>query len=437
MLPPDVVEKITKMVDKLFDDLKGRYLGPEAVGKRMIVGYMRDFSLPGIYQEALVTEGGKFDEEILKALVSSAGNYIDSHREKAKAEVVRAITAFLTKQRVSGSVDSDKLFEEMTKELDKQWTKVTHSVERVIDTEASQARGAGLLSGVIEAAIDAGDPDPVVYWVVSKDSRTCDECKRLHLMPDGITPRLWYLSEVSHAYHVKGENFPSIGGLHPHCFTGSMYLHTSEGQISFKDLYNKQKEVDVWVSNKVTRKDGKISFNREASGTRLLKASKVYDTGVQPCYWIRLTTGHTVEVSYGHEMWAYQGQGFKKIRAKDLMPGDTIPLLSGEAQVARIESIGEQQTYCLTEPVTNTLTVNGIVTGNCRCSLTVLRNGFGFNDRGRPTWKGKDHKEIEHQRGLAKAELEFTLDGPSHEEVCESCKTFEGIDLRSPLEKKK
>jgi hypothetical protein len=47
-------------------------------------------------------------------------------------------------------------------------------------------------------------------------NHNCDECKRIHLMPDKITPRAWKLSEVSAGYHKKGENFPCMSDLHPH-----------------------------------------------------------------------------------------------------------------------------------------------------------------------------------------------------------------------------
>ena len=58
-------------------------------------------------------------------------------------------------------------------------------------------------------------------------------------MEDGITPRLWYLSEVGKGYHRKGENFPSILELHPH---GRCYLTTliegfgfnSKGKVTYK-----------------------------------------------------------------------------------------------------------------------------------------------------------------------------------------------------------
>jgi hypothetical protein len=36
-------------------------------------------------------------------------------------------------------------------------------------------------------------------------------------MPDGVTPRLWRMSECSGGYFKRGDSFPSILGLHPRC----------------------------------------------------------------------------------------------------------------------------------------------------------------------------------------------------------------------------
>ena len=62
-----------------------------------------------------------------------------------------------------------------------------------------------------------GDEDPVVYFVTVRDEHLCAECRRLHLMEDGSTPRLWRSSEVGHAYHKRGDPDPKVHGLHPHC----------------------------------------------------------------------------------------------------------------------------------------------------------------------------------------------------------------------------
>jgi hypothetical protein len=37
---------------------------------------------------------------------------------------------------------------------------------------------------------------------------------------------------------------------------------------------------------------------------------------------------------------------------------------------------------------------------NCRCKLTYLAPGMGFNEDGKITWKGLDWNEFEYQRGI-------------------------------------
>jgi hypothetical protein len=52
------------------------------------------------------------------------------------------------------------------------------------------------------------------------DSSTASQlhvCRRLHLLDNGKTPRVYKLSEVGHGYHKKGQDDPKLGGLHPHC----------------------------------------------------------------------------------------------------------------------------------------------------------------------------------------------------------------------------
>jgi len=45
----------------------------------------------------------------------------------------------------------------------------------------------------------------------------CNECKKLHLMDDMTTPRVWKLSDLGHGYHKRGEESPKVNGLHPAC----------------------------------------------------------------------------------------------------------------------------------------------------------------------------------------------------------------------------
>ena len=82
---------------------------------------------------------------------------------------------------------------------------------------------------ISRTASGAGEYDPSVYFVVVKDDRTCKECIRLHLMPDGVTPRIWKFSELKQGYHKRGEDNPSAFGLHPHCRCTLTYLANGYG----------------------------------------------------------------------------------------------------------------------------------------------------------------------------------------------------------------
>ena len=90
-------------------------------------------------------------------------------------------------------------------------------MKRIVETEATHTRNVGVLEGISRVNAAAGIEDAHIFFVVVRDSDLCSECKRLHLMEDGKTPRLYRLSEVGAGYHKKGQDDPKIGGLHPNC----------------------------------------------------------------------------------------------------------------------------------------------------------------------------------------------------------------------------
>jgi hypothetical protein len=67
------------------------------------------------------------------------------------------------------------------------------------------------------------------------------------------------------------------------------------------------------------------------------------------------------------------------------------------AKIDKIEFLDREQTYCLTEPTMNTVTVNGIVSGQCRCSLQQLPPGWGFKN-GFISFIDLDYDEYEAQK---------------------------------------
>lgn len=199
-------------MDALFDKTKLRLLGPKAIDKKLYISYNREKSLPGLYEAAHVEGRGIPDTEHLDQLMRTAANYLDSLRHKAKAQTVVAVHKWLNKPDVKTDLATV-----LGGELADLYGTLRHEVRRVIDTEAQNVRNVGVVDGIARANAFAGIEDPVVFFVVVRDDKLCKECRKLHLLKDERTPRCWYLSELGHGYHERGDDHPKVGGLHPHC----------------------------------------------------------------------------------------------------------------------------------------------------------------------------------------------------------------------------
>lgn len=211
--------KVEAAVNQIFDNLKLRLLGPRMVPKKLFISFVREKSLPGLYEQANIEGNGIPDKEHLEQLLEIASNYLEAVRHRAKAQTVMAVQNFMqdvSKYKRRGERPPD-LHTVLGGELSDLYAKLKADVHRIVDTEAQHVRGVGVVDGIVRANASAGVEDPVVFFVVVRDQHLCEECKRLHLLPDLKTPRVWKLSEVSHDYHKRGEETPKIGGLHPHC----------------------------------------------------------------------------------------------------------------------------------------------------------------------------------------------------------------------------
>jgi hypothetical protein len=214
-LSKGATKKIEAAIEELFDRAKVRMLGPNATGKRIIVSFVRDFSIPGLYEAAAREEGAIPNQETLDSLTRIASNYLDATMARTKARMINEINASLRDASLSGeSVDVRTI---LGGKLSDVWRDVSTQVHAIIDSEASNAKNVSIMESILKVNAAEGIDDPIVYFVVVRDNVLCDECKRLHLMDDGKTPRLYKLSELGHGYHKKGEDDPKVGGLHPHC----------------------------------------------------------------------------------------------------------------------------------------------------------------------------------------------------------------------------
>lgn len=199
-------------VDNVFARLKTRFLGPKRGALSIAYQFQPSLSLPGLFTAANQEEGNASpDKDLLRSLLRVAESHIEAQRDTTKANVVRTIDAFCRGKRTP---DTRAL---LSGQLADVWKKTAESVKKIIDTEGTTVRNAGALDGITKVNASFGIEDPIIYFVVVRDNLLCTECRRLHLMSDGITPRLWRTSEIGHGYHKKGDSFPKIGGTHINC----------------------------------------------------------------------------------------------------------------------------------------------------------------------------------------------------------------------------
>lgn len=212
------VKLIGQSVDQLFHRVAARYLGPDYLkkwgNKTIAVDYRPGLTLQELYSSAAGEERSRPDTEVMDHLARIANGYLDATREQTKARVVAHVDRFMRDAEEEGT-ETD-LETVLGGHLYEVFGKARADVVRILDSENTHARNLGSLEGITKVSAAMGVEDPTVFFIVVNDEHLCDECRRLHLLEDNITPRVWKLSEVGSGYHKRGDPNPKIGSLHPH-----------------------------------------------------------------------------------------------------------------------------------------------------------------------------------------------------------------------------
>ncbi len=209
-----VLQELTDSINEAFEKIRDSML-PSPGAKRLVFSWFT--SLPGLYESACRGAGGVPRYESVDNLTEIATSYLDALQSRLEAEMKNLIVAADTAVRHE-TIEAGS--ERVTDLLDK----ASEDLKRIVDSESQRARNMGSLDGITQVAADLGDADPTVFFVVVRDNILCEECKRLHLQPDGRTPRVWKIGELTGDYHQRGTDVPSIMGLHPHCRCTKTYL---------------------------------------------------------------------------------------------------------------------------------------------------------------------------------------------------------------------
>lgn len=103
---------------------------------------------------------------------------------------------------------------EITNDVRQDW-------DMVVRTELINSQQQGMASAILDGSSPYSDDkgDTIVFKRPNHDA--CKHCKRLYLQSDGVTPRLFRLSELM----AMGDNIglkvsewkPTLGVVHPHC----------------------------------------------------------------------------------------------------------------------------------------------------------------------------------------------------------------------------
>jgi hypothetical protein len=244
-------EILNKIVEEMFDRVAVNLLGhiPAFANKKTILFTSRpSFTLAHLYLQAMGAERTlPQEEEVLKNLLSTAHSYIESLKSKTKARLTDSVDAYVREARAKNMTPSAA---EIRGRINEALTGAGKHLKTISEAETTKARNMGKLMNIAKVGASLGQSDPLVFFVVIKDNVTCVECKRLHLMDDDITPRIWKLSEIGYGYHKKGEDNAKVAGLHPFCRCSMTLLSPGfgfkNGRVTFisedHDELKKQRE---------------------------------------------------------------------------------------------------------------------------------------------------------------------------------------------------
>lgn len=223
-------ENINRIVSDLFDKTALRLLGniPKLQQKKiMLIGFEESLGLANLFVQAMNNKWlNHIEQEVLKSVIDGTHNYIEILKNKTSNNIVQKVEGLARESRVSGEKIADS---EINKIIQEELSKARSGLETIAMSEGTKARNLGMTMDISRAASADGEKDPIVGFAVIRDDSTCPICIKLNLMPDGVTPRLYKLSELSAGYYKRGETVPSILGQHPRCRCAIFYVPTDWG----------------------------------------------------------------------------------------------------------------------------------------------------------------------------------------------------------------
>lgn len=218
-------DRIGGIVDEMFDNIALQLIGdiPRLRRKKLaVISSGNHFGLAHLFVQAMQSQTpNALEADLLRGLLNSTDGYIEALKNRTRTAISERIDGRIRQAKIQGLKVSEA---DIKADIAEEMQKAKAHMATIVEQEASKLRNLGTMMAIGRQAASVGDDDPTVFFVVVKDTTTCKECIKLHLMPDQVTPRLWKFSELKQGYHKRGEENASAFGLHPFCRCTLVYL---------------------------------------------------------------------------------------------------------------------------------------------------------------------------------------------------------------------
>jgi hypothetical protein len=158
----------------------------------------------------------------VQTLSSSLTSKVDQVIHKADTKLHRQL---VRKQRraLFLEIERRRALAEIAKDMAEVTRQQIGSAVRTVETETNNAYQEGR---AIEILRKAGGGDPQCFKRPRHDA--CDECKKAYLEEDGVTPKVFLMSELvdngSNIGKSRADRQPVLDSFHPHCACELQYL---------------------------------------------------------------------------------------------------------------------------------------------------------------------------------------------------------------------
>jgi hypothetical protein len=218
-------DAIKTIIEEMFDKLALGFLGhiPRLAHKKYLaISGKPNLGLAHLFVQSMANKSPNiFEQDALKSLLESTYGYIDSLKSRTQSNLTESIDGIIKEAKAKGSKIDEAAIQQVVAE---EMKKAKSHMKTIAESESTKIRNVGRMMDITRVASSINDSDPLVFFVIVRDKTTCKECLRLHMMPDGVTPRVWRFSELKQSYHKRGNDAPSAFGLHPHCRCTLTYI---------------------------------------------------------------------------------------------------------------------------------------------------------------------------------------------------------------------